>query len=363
MLTAKQKAVLWLSLIDGLSVTARYNIFCNLEKDIENIWQNKYQVTRELGKYLKEQQVIKSFSMLNHEYLDNYIQAIYSQGIKILTATDAQYSPLLKATDCFPLILYYKGNLDLINTPCLAVVGTRRATKYGKDITKKLVTEVAYSGVTIVSGLADGIDKVAHESALEVGGNTIVVLPSSFDNIYPSSNHALADEIAKKGLIVTEFKANDGIKPFHFVIRNRIVAGLSSATLVTEAPIKSGAMITKNYALSYNRDIFVVPFRIGDVYGAGCNQILQECQGALVLNSNDILQSFDKTNNYLKTEVQISLSENEKKIYNILLEEKTFDQLIIQSNMDTKNLNTLLTTMELKGLVKKVAGNYYRERK
>lgn len=359
MFNLEQKAVIWLSLIEKLSIHAKCNIFNSFE-NIADIWRNQNSITTLLKRHLHDEEIPAALRLLDSDYIDNYINDITQQGINIITVIDENYSYLLKNTDAFPLVLYYKGNISLLNTPCLAVVGTRRATRYGKDITKKLVNEIAYSGITIVSGLADGIDQVAHESALEVGGKTIVVLPSGLNNIYPSTNVQLAEEIFKKGLVVSEFAPNQKIKSYHFVIRNRIIAGLSQATLVTEAPKKSGAMITKNYALSYNRDIFAVPSRLNDTYGEGCNYIIKECQSAIVLNSNDILQSFGEKNKYSEKKTAIMLSENEKSIYNLLKTEKNYNQLINETGFDTKSLNTLLTTMELKGIIKKSAGNYYK---
>ena len=359
MFNLEQKAVIWLSLIEKLSINAKYNIF-NSYENIVDIWKNPTKITTLLKRYLKDNEISVALTMLNDDYINKYIDDITNQKINIITVIDDSYSYLLKNTDAFPLVLYYKGEISLLNSPCLAVVGTRRATKYGKDITKKLVNEIAYSGVTIVSGLADGIDQVAHESALEVGGKTIVVLPSGLNNIYPNSNTLLAEEIFKKGLVISEFKPNDKIKSYHFVIRNRIIAGLSKATLITEAPKKSGAMITKNYALSYNRDIFAVPSRLNDIYGEGCNYIIKECQSTIVLNSNDILQSFGEKNKHCENKITIMLSEKEKKIYNLLKNEKNYNQLLIETGYETKNLNTLLTTMELKGIIKKSAGNYYK---
>lgn len=359
MFSLSEKAVIWLSIIDRLTINAKYNIF-NKYENIADIWSDNNKIYNLLKFHLKENELHNALKIKNEEFVDKYIYDIMKQDIQIITVLDKKYSYLLKNTPNFPLVLYYKGDINLLNTPSLAVVGTRRATKYGKDITRKLVKEVAFSNITIVSGLADGIDQVAHESALEIGGKTIVVLPSGLNNIYPTTNIKLAEEVALKGLVVSEFKPNDKIKSYHFVIRNRIIAGLSQATLITEAPKKSGAMITKNYALNFNRDIFAVPSRLNDVYGEGCNNIIKECQASIVLNSNDILQSFNKENKYFENKTAIMLSEKEKFIYNLLQSEKNYNEILVACNYDTKTLNTLLTTMELKGIVKKSAGYYYK---
>ena len=187
-------------------------------------------------------------------------------------------------------MLYAKGNLKLLDTPMLAVVGTRRATRYGKDITAEIVGDVAKAGITVVSGLADGIDTVAHTATLDVGGSTIAVIASGFNYIYPSVNKSLSDRILSNGgLLLTEYRMNEKPQTYNFPVRNRIIAGLSKAVIVAEATEKSGSMHTKNYALDYGREVFAIPGRVSDIYSNGCNKLIKSGQATMLLSSKDVI--------------------------------------------------------------------------
>ena len=269
---------------------------------------------------------------------------------------------MLKETDGAPIILYCKGDISLLKSECLAVVGTRRATRYGKDVGSRIVKDCATEGITIVSGLAEGIDTIAHKATLEVGGKTIAVLGGGINNIYPSSNVVLADEIVSKGgLLVSEYKPNEPSLTYHFPVRNRIIAGLSKAVFIVEATEKSGSMHTKNYALEYNREVFALPSRIGDIYSEGCNKCINNVQAVMVLSSEDITSYFGHTRFNYEEPKAIQLNCEEQLIYNCILgHEKHFEEIISETNMDTKNLLTMLMRMELKGNVTKLPGNYYK---
>ena len=172
----------------------------------------------------------------------------------------------------------------------MAIVGTRRASRYGKDVTEQFASSLARAGVTIVSGLADGVDTFSHQACLNVKGKTIAVLGGGINNIYPATNTNLANKIVESGgLILSEYRPNEKPQTYYFPIRNRIIAGLSKAVLITEATEKSGSMHTKNYALDYGREVFAVPGRINDIYSTGCNKIIKSCQSAIALDPNDIL--------------------------------------------------------------------------
>jgi DNA processing protein len=258
-------------------------------------------------------------------------------------------------------MLYCKGNVDLLNSNCLGVVGTRRATKYGKDVCNKFVKDIASENITIVSGLAEGIDTVAHKSTLEVGGNTIAVLGGGLLNIYPGSNVGLAKEILdNNGLLVSEYKPNEPALTYHFPIRNRIIAGLSKAIFIVEATEKSGSMHTKNYALDYNRDVFALPARINDIYSVGCNKCIQNGQAQMILSANEIIELFGKTKNNVSKEVAVQLSYEEQMIYDLLVgHEKHFDEILKSTGFETKTLQTLLMRMVLKGVIDKQPNNFY----
>ena len=216
--------------------------------------------------------------------------------------------------------------------------------------------------ITIVSGLAEGIDTVAHNACLEVGGKTIAVLGGGLLNIFPASNITLADEIINKGgLIVSEYKPNEPALTFHFPIRNRIIAGLSKAVFVVEATEKSGSMHTKNYAIEYNREVFALPARSNDIYSVGCNKIIKNGQAQMVLGSSDIIEFFGKDiKNTQQQDKVINLTIEEQIIYeNLLGQELHFDELIKATGLESKNLTTLLMRLEIKGIINKLPGNHY----
>ena len=220
---------------------------------------------------------------------------------------------------------------------------------------------MAFAGITIVSGLADGVDSAAHRAALEAGGKTIAVLGSGFNNIYPATNVPLANEIVDKGgLLVTEYKPNVQPANYTFPARNRIIAGLSRGVLITEATLKSGSMHTKEYALENGRDLFVVPGRITDIYSQGCNQIIKNCQSAMVLDSAEIIRLYGKDVTTIDTTEKTQLNFDEQIIIDILgSDEVHYDDILSKSGMAQKALNTLLVRMELMGKIKKLPGNYY----
>ena len=291
--------------------------------------------------------------------IDDYIKRTESQGVKITTIRSDDYPEKLYEIDTPPFVLYYKGDLSLVNTLSIAIVGTRKATIYGKTITENFAKELVETGFTIVSGLAHGIDTVAHKTALENNGKTIAVVAGGLDNIYPSTNFNLSKEIEKDGLILSEQRLGIKPDPWLFPIRNRIMAGLVKGILIVEAGIKSGVMHTKNYALDYGKDVFVVPGSILSPENKGCNQIIAKGEGKLVQEIDDILEEYNLV--YKKEEsIEISFTDDEKKIIDVIKErEVSYQEILIKTKLDTKTLNSLLTTLSFRGIIKKLAGNFY----
>lgn len=175
-----------------------------------------------------------------------------------------------------PKKLYYRGNIDLLNLPAVAIVGTRKCSDYGEYITQELVKGLSVLNIAIVSGLAKGIDAIAHQAALQYGMKTIAVLGSGINNIYPREHQNLAEEIAKNGLLLSEYSGDTSALPQNFPMRNRIVSGLCLATIVVEAPVKSGALITARFALEQGREVFVIPGDIDRENSLGCLELLQK---------------------------------------------------------------------------------------
>ena len=359
MYSREEKIVMWLSTFEFMNYKRAKFIVDNYD-DLEDLFDNIADYKGELIQIFDLQEYNELVQERSLQYIEETIRNYDKLGIEVVTIRSDSYPELLKEIDSSPIMLYCKGNISLLKTECLGVVGTRRATKYGKDACNKFVIDIASENITIVSGLAEGIDTVAHKSTLEVNGKTIAVLGGGLLNIYPSSNIKLAEDILNNdGLLVSEYKPNEPALTYHFPIRNRIIAGLSRAVFIVEATEKSGSMHTKNYAIEYNRNVFALPARITDIYSVGCNKCIANGQAQMVLEPKEIIEYYGK-NAKEKKEVAIQLSYDEQMIYDLLLgQERHFDEILKLSNMETKTLQTLLMRLVLKDVVEKLPNNYY----
>ena len=284
--------------------------------------------------------------------------------ISVITWKDATYPPLLRKIEYSPPVLYLCGNLtDDDRRFSLGIVGTRKMTAYGRQVTEHFASQLAKGKVTIVSGLALGIDTVAHTAALDTGGRTIAVLASGLDTIYPSSNYALARRIVESGQGVLMSSFPLGIRPEtgNFPARNHLISGLSLGVLVTEAPPKSGALITANSALNQGREVFAVPAGIFSPASGGVNKLIQD--GAHpVTDVNDILESLNLYMLPQQSEAQTLLPANEEEriLLNLLSSDCIhIDELIRRSELPAHLVSSTLTMMELKGFVRHLGGMQY----
>ncbi len=281
------------------------------------------------------------------------------QEIKI---TDKNYPEILKHIPNPPKKLFVRGEILPKDKTAIAIVGARKHTSYGKQVAYDFAYALAKSGVTIVSGLALGIDSEAHKGALDAGGRTIAVLGSGIDDnsIYPYSHKSLAERVIKNGALISEYEPGTPALPHQFPQRNRIVSGLSLGVLVVEAKEKSGSLITAKLALEQGKDIFAVPGPIFSKMSEGTNKLIQ--QGAkLVLTPNDILEELEIAGVKIKEkDDQPELSEQEKKIYEILKNENLdADGIIRKSKMPASEVLTILTMLELKNVVKNTGNDVY----
>ncbi|HLN52584.1 MAG TPA: DNA-processing protein DprA [Lentimicrobium sp.] len=280
---------------------------------------------------------------------------------------DSDYPVRLKQCIDSPIILYSKGNADLDSQYIVSIVGTRKATDYGKEVCRSLISGLSHLGVLIVSGLAYGIDTSAHRNALDAGLSTVGVLAHGLDMIYPEINISLAQRMLEQGGLVTEFISNTNPDRENFPMRNRIIAGLADATIVVEAGSKGGALITADIANSYNRDVFAVPGRISDVYSTGCTNLIKTNRAALVEKPEDILylMGWDKEKQRkepVQQKLFIQLEPDQEIIFNILQEygECSIDKLCIESKMNAGKIATALLNLEFQGLIKSLPGKIYR---
>lgn len=278
----------------------------------------------------------------------------------LLTYEDDRFPALLREIYDPPCVLYAKGHLDCLNNKRIGIVGSRRPSPSGAETARRFGTELAKAGLTVVSGLAIGIDTQAHAGCLAADGATIAVMGTGIDRIYPHQNQQLAAQIVKKGLILTEFSLNSPASAGHFPQRNRIISGLSLAILVVEAAIKSGSLITARCALEQNRDVMAIPGSILSPQSQGCHHLLQ--QGAtLVTSVDDVLRELSITHPLSDVNVQERLEQpNYPGLQNLGFEITTLEQFMVRSGLSLEEAASSLTTLELQGMIKSVPGGYMR---
>ena len=280
------------------------------------------------------------------------ISKINRQGIVNTTFL----SPLLQLSKS-PENLYIKGNLPTSRPPVVAIIGTRKPTAYGREVTQALAYELAKSGVVIVSGLASGIDTIAHTATLEAGGTTIAVLAQGLHEIYPASNRGLAERIIKNGALITEYDMGVPGMRHQFLARNRIVSGLADAIIVTEAADRSGTFSTVAHALEQNKEVFAVPGPITSLLSAGPNRLLQQGAG-VALNATDILQVIAP--DLIAGQKQFVFGNNplEVKIIELIKQGvRDGDNLMTKSKAEASDFLQALTMMELNGTVRSLGNN------
>ncbi len=297
------------------------------------------------------------------ERVDKILKLCEKRDIKIFSFYNAHYPELLKEIYDPPAVVFCRGEIKPEDHRGLAVVGSRRPTEYGRKVTERIASELASCGITIVSGLARGIDSLAHSSAISSGGRTIAVLGSGVSFIYPPENRALAEKIIKNGAILSEFLPDEGPRRENFPRRNRIISGISVGTLLTEATINSGALITASFALEQGREVFAIPGNITSKNSEGTNFLIQN--GAkLVREVKDILEeiehfipSLKKLN---KIQPTVEVDDDEKAILNILDEKAGIDEIVLKTGMDIAKILNILLKLEIKGLIIKTEGRYVR---
>lgn len=281
--------------------------------------------------------------------------------------TSPAYPERLKHCADSPVLLYTLGNADLNAPRIVSIVGTRRATEYGKEICRKLVNGLSEMGIMVVSGLAYGIDTCAHKSALDEGLPTVGVLAHGLDRVYPSLNKILAERMLECGGLVTEFPSGTNPDRENFPRRNRVIAGLADATIVIEAGVKGGALITADLANSYNRDVFAVPGRIGDPVSEGCNNLIKTNRAALVQSAKDVryIMGWDEKNpkaSATQTRLFVQLDSDQEAIVQIFNEngDCSLDKLCLTSGMQTSKVAAALLALEFEGMIKSLPGKMYR---
>lgn len=300
--------------------------------------------------------------------LANELKRCEEFGCHIITQEDAEYPELLRQIYDPPIVLYVKGTLDNKDRNGVAMVGSRQTTHYGIEVARKLAYQLAYIGVTVVSGGARGIDTAAHQGALSGKGRTICVLGTGINIVFPPENAELFERIAASGAVVSQYPFNRKADKQSFAIRNRIVAGMTLGTVVVEANLTSGALITANFATEYGRQVFAVPGRIDSPRSKGCHDLIKKgaklCEGA-----EDILSEFEylfpasnKPPSVSETGVlpALELSENEQKVYDVLDGEPApIDDVIRKSGLPSSAVSVALLSLEMKRIVRQIPGKLF----
>jgi DNA processing protein len=288
--------------------------------------------------------------------------------IDTLFITDTRYPKRLKNCDDAPVLLYSKGNADLNMPKVVSIVGTRKATDYGKQLCQQLIEELKQYDVLIVSGLAMGIDGAAHRESLKWNVPTVGVLGHGLDTMYPVSNRSIAEKMLQNGGLLTEYPLGTPAMPEHFPARNRIVAGMADAVVVVEASLKGGALITAEIANSYNRDVFAFPGRINDDFSEGCNFLIRNNKASLLTCMADVayMMGWERKDDLPEIPEQlalpIDLSAQEQQIFEVLKQHKlpvAIDDLAIKTAMPASQLAINLLNMEMQGFIRSLPGKAY----
>lgn len=273
-----------------------------------------------------------------------------------------EYPALLRVIPDPPKTLYCRGNLNLLHSMSVAIVGSRRATDYGRWAAQQLAHRMAHNDVTVISGMAQGIDSYAHKAALDAGGNTIAVLANGTDICYPKSNTSLYRSILEKGLVISEYKDGEMPKKYSFPLRNRIISGLSNSTVIVEAGLKSGSLITADRAVDQGRPVYAIPGNLNRNTSFGCNKLISE-GASIMISLDDVLRDMGINIKCNESEYD-DISEIEKKIISKLRGhgELTIDDLCRKTNMTPAVVTGLVTVLEMKGHVQTAYGKIFIEK-
>ncbi|HOL22907.1 MAG TPA: DNA-processing protein DprA [bacterium] len=332
-------------------------------KGIEDIFNLSLKELKETGIPSKTAE-----NIINWKNLPWYeeIEFCKKNGISLVSIEDPSYPVMLKEINSPPLILYVKGKLPSENDICIAIVGTRNPSLYGIKMAEKFAEQLSFYGITIVSGMARGIDTSAHKGTLKAGGRTVAVLGCGLRYCYPAENLSLSNEIAKTGAVITEFPSYIKPLPENFPKRNRIISGMCRGVLVIEAGQKSGALITANFALEQGRDVFAIPGRADEFTSKGTNQLLKE-GATLVENVEDILDALNlevRKEENKKEERTFTLSETER----IILDKVSsgtkigIEEILADTGIEQNLLFQSLLSLITKGLILELPGKFYTKK-
>ncbi len=350
----------WLgfNLVRGIG-PVRLRMLLDMFGDIRSAWESSEQVLREMK---LERRSLENFLKIRRQVdLDEVLRHVERAGVHVLTWDSDTYPTLLRQIPEAPPVLFVRGEITSADEWAVAVVGTRKATVYGREVARALATDLAHNRVTVVSGLARGIDSIAHKAALDAGGRTIAVLGSGVDCIYPAEHRKLAEAIAENGALVSDYPLGTQPESANFPARNRIISGLSLGVVVVEADLQSGALITADFALDQGREVFAVPGSILSPASAGCNRLLRD-GASVVTEVRDILETLHLDQLAEKQTARTILPANETEaavIRHLSAEPHHLDELARATELPVEVISSTLVMMELKGMARQVAPLQY----
>lgn len=357
-LSNEQKAICILSNAYGIGrIKARKVLETT---DIERLARDPEECRKEILSVLGEkdyEEIVKSAKQADFAEVERGLER---ENVRLLTILDDEYPVDMRNYDDAPLSLYCKGDISLLNVPSFGIVGTRNPTKYGERVTEEFAEKLC-KRFCIVSGMAKGVDGIAHRTALKSDGKTVAVLACGVNIIYPRENRDIYEQIAEKGLIVSEYPLGKRAEQYDFPIRNRIISGLSKAVLVTEAGKKSGTLHTINHAIKQGKDVFCVPGSIYNKSSEGCNQAIKECQTRIATCVNDIYDELGLPREEEEKKKTMQLDENGEKIVKALEKngEMHFEELLEVVDLTVPQLNATLIKMTAAGIIVKTKHNYW----
>ncbi len=297
---------------------------------------------------------------------ESEVKFVREQGIKPLYYLDNNYPERLKHCIDGPVVLFSSGKIDFASRKTISIVGTRQMTSYGADFCRKLIEDLSPLNPVIISGFAYGVDIFAHQVAMEQNLQTIGVVAHGLNQIYPKVHKKYVAAMEQNGGFLTEFWSTSNPDKENFVKRNRIVAGISEATIIIESAEKGGSLITANVANDYNRDVFAVPGRITDKYSMGCNNLIKSQRANLLTNAADLIyilnwQLEEKAHKPVQKQLFVSLEPDEQKVYDYLLKngKELMDIIALHCELPIYRLSSLLLTMELKGVIRPLPGKLF----
>ncbi len=357
-MNADTKYYIGFSLVSGIG-RVKISLLEHFFPGIEDAWRAVPGDLRQAG--LDSGAIQSIVSTRDTISLDEELNKLEKAGVKAFSYRDKEYPSRLKEIYDYPPVIYVKGELLPEDEFCISVVGTRRATVYGRQVTEEMVTDLSRSRITVISGLARGIDTIAHKSALAAGGRTVAVFGCGLDTVYPPENAALARQIVENGALLSEHPLGVRPRPDYFPRRNRIMSGMSLGVLVIEAGESSGAIITANMALEQNRDVFAVPGSILSTASKGTNRLIQ-AGAKLVTGTEDILDELNLETVARQLEIKelVPETEDEASLMKALSAEPVhIDEICRACGMPISVVSSTLAIMELKGLVKQVGAMNY----